>query len=93
MDLDNTLIHAIQNEPRPEERKECITIEVSLFFDLLKYDGNKIYVFKRPFLDKFLKNVSKHGTLTLFTAGMQSYADAILEVIDPEKLIKTKYYR
>jgi len=50
-------------------------------------------VFKRPFLDKFLKNVSKNGSLTLFTASMQSYADAILEAIDPDRLIKTRYYR
>lgn len=48
---------------------------------------------RRPGLDEFLRFVATHFHLALFTASKQSYADAILDVIDPAKLISRRFYR
>ena len=37
----------------------------------------------RPHLDKFLKSMSEMGQLHLFTAATKSYADPIIDKIDP----------
>ncbi len=54
---------------------------------------SELYVYRRPYLDKFLKAVSKLGTVSLFTASMKSYADQIVDDIDPKGIIKKRYYR
>ena len=45
--------------------------------------GGTYYVYKRPLLDKFLKAMSIMGELHIFTASARSYADPIIDVIDP----------
>ena len=42
---------------------------------------------QRPGLDEFLKYVSEHFEVILFTASMEEYARAVLEKIDPDGLI------
>jgi RNA polymerase II subunit A small phosphatase-like protein len=44
-------------------------------------------------MTKFLKSMAKQGNVTLFTAGVKTYADAILEHIDPDKTISKRFYR
>ena len=41
----------------------------------------------RPYVQRCLTNASEHYQVIVFTASHQSYADAILDYIDPEGLI------
>jgi len=40
------------------------------------------HVYKRPFVDYFLKKVSGWYTLVIFTASMQEYADPVIDWLD-----------
>lgn len=42
------------------------------------------YVYKRPYLDRFLDAVCEWYDVIVFTAGEKPYADAVLNVIDPK---------
>ncbi len=54
----------------------------------------KLWTTKRPYLDKFIKNISKKFNLILFTASEKSYADSILKIIDPlNEFFILKFYR
>lgn len=52
-----------------------------------------MYIYKRPYLDEFLMKVAKFGTVCIFTASVQKYADPIIDIIDPKGIIKKRYYR
>lgn len=47
----------------------------------------------RPYAPEFLKEMSKFYELAIFTAGLQEYADWMLDKLDPSKLIKHRLYR
>ena len=46
----------------------------------------------RPYAQKFLKSMSKKYELILFTASQKSYADAVLEEIDPKSKKKASNF-
>lgn len=46
-------------------------------------NGRRIYVEKRPHLQKFLETVSCHFEIVVFTAARADFANAVLEEIDP----------
>lgn len=51
-------------------------------------------VFFRPHLMRFLREISKHFMVVVFTASDQRYADCILDYIDKGKnLINMRLYR
>lgn len=52
-----------------------------------------LYIKKRPGLGKFLRILSKSYELVVFTAGLQCYADVILNNIDMESMINHRLYR
>ncbi|TNV87554.1 hypothetical protein FGO68_gene11684 [Halteria grandinella] len=53
-----------------------------------------IYVYKRPYLDQFLTELSKISDVHLFTASNKDYADQIISVLDPQSVIfKKRFYR
>ena len=55
---------------------------------------NKVGVFLRPGLEKFLEEISKYFEIGIFTASVPEYADAVLNYIDPEKkYFKIRLYR
>merc|ERR1712137_335024 len=52
-----------------------------------------VYVSKRPFVDKFIENMSQYFELVVFTASVPKYADPVLDFLDPNNLIKHRLYR
>jgi hypothetical protein len=56
-------------------------------------DGTTIFVRPRPYVNEFLTAAASIFTLYVYTAGKKAYADAILDVIDTQRLIKKRFYR
>ena len=55
--------------------------------------GGAIYVHKRPHLREFLQKVRQLGDVTVFTQNISSYADPIIDQLDPDKKIfKHRFY-
>lgn len=52
-----------------------------------------MYVEPRPLAKHFLKAVSEIFTVYIYTAGEKKYADAVLNIIDPENKIEKRFYR
>ena len=52
------------------------------------------YITIRPYAISFLKRMAKHYEIIAFTASHESYADVVLDEIDPEhEFIKHRLYR
>jgi len=55
---------------------------------------NKVGIFLRPGVRKFLEEVSKYFEVGIFTALVPEYANAVINFLDPEnKYIKFRLYR
>ncbi|KAH9912607.1 NIF-domain-containing protein [Epithele typhae] len=88
LDLDETLIHST-SRPMPyvggsglfgfggRNKGAGYTVEVVLGGRSTLY-----HVYKRPFVDYFLRKVSQWYTLVIFTASMQEYADPVIDWLD-----------
>ena len=84
LDLDETLVH-------------------SSFFPLTHADHTfklgegenqvMVYMLVRPGAKQFLKELGKLYELVVFTASVQSYADQVIDYIDPGRLVKHRLYR
>jgi TFIIF-interacting CTD phosphatase-like protein len=68
LDLDETLIHYVDNGPDS-------------------------YFLVRPFCIEFLKELSQYYEIVVFTAGVQEYADWVIDQIDQDMRIKHRLYR
>lgn len=96
LDLDETLIHSLsRGAPRSlGSSGSCHMIELKVNSVATLY-----YVYKRPFCDFFLKEISRWFELQIFTASVKEYADPIIdwlesEIVDPQLSMFTKrYYR
>ncbi|EAO00278.1 hypothetical protein C3747_14g77 [Trypanosoma cruzi] len=51
------------------------------------------YVWERPHVRLFIGTLAKLFNLALFTSATKPYADSILRRLDPERLIRRRYYR
>jgi CTD small phosphatase-like protein 2 len=76
LDLDETLIHSCRPQDRPD-----ITISLKSSSSASGYD--KIAVKYRPFLHQFLRTMSEHYEIVIFTASVHEYAKAIMDQVDP----------
>jgi carboxy-terminal domain RNA polymerase II polypeptide A small phosphatase len=70
LDLDETLIHASETE---------LGFEADLKLD-------KYYVYKRPYLDQFLTNISKHFTIGIWSSADDIYVTEIVKNIKPHNV-------
>ena len=70
LDLDETLIHATVNK---------LTIPEHFLYE-------KYYIYKRPYLDTFLKDISQHFTIGIWSSAGDTYVNEIVQRIKPEEI-------
>jgi CTD small phosphatase-like protein 2 len=98
-DIDETMIHCLDDRDPPDMRGE-----VSLVVRLEEHTTNssegsqphsiQIQINIRPGLRECLLDLSKSFQLISFTASDQSYADTILDYIDPtHEIFMARLYR
>ena len=85
LDLDETLVHSRFS---PFDRKSDIILNINI-------DGRDhvIHVLKRPFVDHFLKEISKFYEILSFTASISQYASPLLDELDKEKIFNRRLFR
>ena len=87
-DLDETLIHAVTDLKKKNYQNNIITIKTP--------SGKmaKIAINIRPKWEEVIKKVSKYYTIVIYTASHSSYANAVLDFLDPEnKYFYNRLYR
>ena len=90
LDLDETLVHS-SFQPLVINKE---TIKPDIFFKI--FFNNKYYdinVYKRPFLNKFLKEMKKIFIIYVFTASIEKYAQPLLDQLDTHNCFTKKLYR
>lgn len=88
LDLDETLIHCTGDV----SQREHFDMEL----DFINQEGVPLkgLLNVRPGVKKFLRTMSQHFEIAVFTASLKYYADRILRVIDPRKeWISHVFYR
>ena len=90
IDLDHTLIHGFIGAKEAKLADLHTTGYQPSQILRFRVNGQSCVVFKRPGVEKFLLEMSKHYDLVLWTAGTQLYADPIVDWLDPEKVIFSK---
>ena len=87
-DLDETLIHGVINISNYKNEKNIISIITP------SKKIAKIGVNIRPHWEEAIKRISKLYTIVIYTASHSSYADAVLNFLDPEnKYFYNRLYR
>ncbi|KAJ0249111.1 FCP1 homology domain-containing protein [Hirschfeldia incana] len=84
LDLDHTLLHSTKVS-RLTEAEKYLLGEVACRDDLWDLKFNDYLVKLRPFLGDFLREANKMFTMHVYTMGTREYAEAIMEVIDPNR--------
>jgi CTD small phosphatase-like protein 2 len=88
LDLDETLVHGVFT------LKDRCDVVVRNVIATLNGPPQMCYVKYRPHLQEFLQQMSQMFEVCVFTASTQAYADAVLDRIDPQKvLIQHRLYR
>jgi len=101
LDLDETLIHSTSrlggigggkswsNQSNTSAGLKVRVVEVVLDGRIVVY-----HVYKRPWVDFFLKTVSSWYTVVIFTASMREYADPVIDWLDQGRgLIEGRLFR
>ncbi|KAF9263457.1 NIF-domain-containing protein [Marasmius fiardii PR-910] len=92
LDLDETLIHST-SRPMPNYTGSSGLFGIRAFGSRKAGSGHVVevvlggrstlyHVYKRPFVDFFLRTVSGWYTLVIFTASMKEYADPVIDWLD-----------
>jgi len=77
----------------PKTCSQEYTLVVDLDETLVHYDNDKKLFYVRPYTRHFLRELSKHYEIVVFTAAMKDYTDYILQKVDIEQTISHKLYR
>lgn len=84
LDLDETLVHSsFKPIPNPDF---IVPVEIE---DVV----HKVYVLKRPGVDKFLEEMGKIFEVIVFTASLSKYADPVLDLLDPSRVVQHRLFR
>jgi len=84
LDLDETLVHS-SFKPIPNA-DFVISIELENVI-------HRVYVLKRPGVDNFLRVVGQKFEVVVFTASLAKYADPLLDILDRNKVVRTRLFR
>ena len=84
LDLDETLVHS-SFKPVPNS-DYILPVEI---------EGvtHQVYVIKRPGCDEFLSRMGQVYEVVVFTASLAKYADPLLDLLDPENVIRARLFR
>lgn len=77
LDLDETLVH---------------TSQIPGGFPI-PLGVRSFYVQKRPHVDRFLEELSKHFELVVFTASRKEYANQVVDYIDSKRVVSRRIFR
>jgi len=84
LDLDETLVHSsFKPIPNPDF---IIPVEI-------EDQVHKVYVLKRPGVDKFLQRLGPMYELVVFTASLSKYADPVLDLLDTTRVVHHRLFR
>lgn len=84
LDLDETLVHSSFRAVEGADFVIPVKIEDVVHF---------VYVAKRPGVDDFLLEMSKHYEIVIYTASLNKYADPLLDLLDIHKVIRYRLFR
>ena len=84
LDLDETLVHS-SFKPVPNA-DYIIPVEIENVV-------HRVYVLKRPGVDRFLSRMAELYELVVYTASLSKYADPLLDKLDPNNLIRWRLFR
>ena len=90
LDLDETLVHSSFQPLQFNNKIIKPDIYLKIFFNG-KY--HEIFVYKRPYLSKFLREMNKIFNLYIFTASIKKYAKPLLNHLDEHNFFIKKFYR
>ena len=85
LDLDETLVHSAFS---PFTRKSDIELNI-----YIEGENRMLYVLKRPYVDRFLLELSSLYEIVIFTASISPYANPLLDELDKNKCIKYRLFR
>eukprot|EP00816_Leptocylindrus_hargravesii_P007721 CAMPEP_0196819028 /NCGR_PEP_ID=MMETSP1362-20130617/68652_1 /TAXON_ID=163516 /ORGANISM="Leptocylindrus danicus, Strain CCMP1856" /LENGTH=405 /DNA_ID=CAMNT_0042197363 /DNA_START=171 /DNA_END=1385 /DNA_ORIENTATION=+ len=84
LDLDETLVHSSFRAVPGADFVIPVQIEDVVHF---------VYVAKRPGVDKFLVEMAKYYEIVIYTASLNKYADPLLDLLDPNRVIRARLFR
>eukprot|EP00008_Paramoeba_atlantica_P003970 CAMPEP_0201492232 /NCGR_PEP_ID=MMETSP0151_2-20130828/32318_1 /ASSEMBLY_ACC=CAM_ASM_000257 /TAXON_ID=200890 /ORGANISM="Paramoeba atlantica, Strain 621/1 / CCAP 1560/9" /LENGTH=275 /DNA_ID=CAMNT_0047878929 /DNA_START=11 /DNA_END=838 /DNA_ORIENTATION=+ len=89
LDLDETLVHSSLG-PEGGVMAYDFTVQVPIRANL---SPRTFYVFKRPYVDKFLRCVEEWYDVWIFTASLSSYADPVIDRLDQNGKLRKRLFR
>lgn len=84
LDLDETLVHSSFRAVPGADFVIPVQIEDVVHF---------VYVAKRPGVDRFLVEMAKYYEIVIYTASLNKYADPLLDLLDPNRVIRARLFR
>lgn len=84
LDLDETLVHSSFQYVDNASFVINVTIEGTV---------HNVYVMKRPGVDEFMTRMAEHFEIIIYTASLSKYADPLLDILDPNKVIAKRLFR
>jgi RNA polymerase II subunit A small phosphatase-like protein len=85
LDIDETLVHSGYT---PQNRTPDITLNIKL-----NGFNRIVYVFKRPYVDEFLQEMSNIFEIVTFTASLSQYAGPLLDELDKFHTVSHRLFR
>ena len=95
--IENNSNEEMPKEPflKPINPKYKYTLVLDLDETLVHYisDNESAYIQIRPGAEEFIKELSEYYEIIIFTAALQTYADLVIDGIDPDGVISDRLYR
>lgn len=100
LDMDETLLHSVFEaaDYRQDENRQQVSAKKKPCFEVMLHEegmpDERVRVFTRPGLQRFLAHVSEHFEPILFTAALPIYANPVLDIIEKDdQYLRQRFYR